>query len=115
MTIREVSEKYKIPLKILQEYEAWRSCEEDKKAADSRQYDESDLERLSMIMTLHDIGFDTAEIKRYMQLLMKGKSSVKEREQMLNEKRNERLDEIHRKQKQLDRIDYLRFELHRNE
>ena len=30
---------------------------------------------------------------------------------MLNEKRNGTLDEIHFKEKQLDRLDYLRFEI----
>jgi DNA-binding transcriptional MerR regulator len=31
-------------------------------------YDESDIERLSMIMTLHDVGFTNEEIHKYMSL-----------------------------------------------
>ena len=50
-------------------------------------------------------------MKKYMQLLLKGKSTEKERLKMLGEKRNGTLDEIHFKEKQLDRLDYLRFEI----
>ena len=51
MTIYEASEKYHIPIKILQEYESWGLCSEVKKVMGSWHYDESDIERLSMIMT----------------------------------------------------------------
>lgn len=111
MTINEASERYKIPIKILQEYESWGLCGEVKKVMGSWHYDESDIERLSTIMTLHDIGFTNDEVKKYMQLLLKGKSTEKERLKMLGEKRNGTLDEIHFKGKQLDRLDYLRFEI----
>ena len=113
MTIHEASEKYNIPLKILQEYEKWGLCGEVKEIMGSWRYDDSDIERLSMIMTLHDVGFTGDEVEHYMQLLLKGKSTEKERAEMLNNKRSGTLDEIHFKQKQLDRLDYLRFELKR--
>lgn len=111
MTIFEASEKYNIPVRILQEYESWGLCGEVEKIMGSWHYDESDIERLSIIMTLHDIGFTNDEVKKYMRLLLKGKSSEKERLKMLSEKRNVTLDEIHFKEKQLDRLDYLRFEM----
>lgn len=111
MTINEASERYNIPIKILQEYESWGLCGEVKKIMGSWRYDESDIERLSVIMTLHDIGFTNEEVKKYMQLLVNGKSTEKERLKMLSEKRNGTLDEIHFKEKQLDRLDYLRFEI----
>ena len=113
MTIHEASEKYNISLTILREYEKWGLCGEVKKVMGSWRYDDSDIERLSTIMTLHDIGFSNEEIERYMRLLLKGKSTEKERAKMLSDKRNGTLDEIHFKQKQLDRLDYLRFELKR--
>ena len=46
-----------------------------------------------------------------MRLLLQGKSTEEERMKMLNEKRNGTLDEIHWKERQLDRLDYLRFEI----
>ena len=55
MTINEASEKYNIPIEILKEYESWGLCGEVQKIMGVWQYDDQDLERLSMIMTLHDI------------------------------------------------------------
>lgn len=80
----------------------------------SWQYDESDMERLGTVMTLHDIGFTGEEVEKYMRLLLKGRATEDERLKMLSEKRNGTLDEIHFKEKQLDRLDYLRFEIQRN-
>ena len=111
MTIFEASEKYNIPVKILRAYESWGLCGEVKKVMGSWQYDDSDIERLSTIMTLHDIGFTKAEVERYMKLLLQGASGEEERLKMLESKRNGTLDEIHFKERQLDRLDYLRFEM----
>ena len=77
----------------------------------SWRYDDSDIERLSTIMTLHDIGFTNAEVERYMKLLLQGQSGEDERLKMLETKRNGTLNEIHFKERQLDRLDYLRFEM----
>ena len=38
------------------------------------QYDDTDLEHLSMIMTLHDIGFENFEIETYMRKLLEKES-----------------------------------------
>lgn len=114
MTINEASERYKIPIKILKEYESWGLCGEVKKVMGSWRYDDSDIERLSMIMTLHDIGFSNDEVEKYMRLLLEGKSTEEERTKMLNEKRKGTLDEIHFKEQQLYRLDYLRFEIQKN-
>ena len=64
-----------------------------------------------MIMTLHDVGFDNSEVESYMRLLLEGDSTEKERLDMLNKKRGATLDELHFKQKQLDRVDYLRYKI----
>ena len=57
MTKQEASERYGIPEKILDEYESWGLYTAEKKMMDAWQYDESDMERLRLILTLHDIGF----------------------------------------------------------
>lgn len=62
-------------------------------------------------MTLHDIGFTNDEVEKYMKLCSSGESTEGERLEMLTKKRNGTLEEIHFKQKQLDRLDYLRFEM----
>lgn len=113
MTIDEASQKYNIPIKILKEYENWGLCQEVKKVMGSWHYDDRDIERLSMIITLHDIGFTNEEIEKYMLLMMQGKISEKECIKMLNKKRNGILDEVHLKEKQISRLDYLRYEINK--
>ena len=87
MTIHEASERYHIPLEILREYERWGLCGTVKTVMGAWQYDDTDLERLSMIMTLHDVGFENAEIETYMKLLLEQEGTEAQRLQMLDEKR----------------------------
>lgn len=111
MTINEASERYKIPIEVLKEYESWGLCDEVRRVMGVWQYDDRDIQRLSMIMTLHDIGFDNREVEAYMRLLLEGNSSEEARLDMLNKKRGVTLDELHFKQKQLERVDYLRHKI----
>ena len=111
MTIDEASKWYQIPMEILKEYESWGLCGAVKKVMGAWQYDDLDLERLSMIMTLHDIGFHTEEIENYMRLLLEQQDTDRERLRMLEKKRSEALDEIHFRERQLDRLDYLRYKI----
>ena len=75
------------------------------------QYDDQDIERLSMIMTLHEIGFDKGEVEAYMRLMLEGENTRQQRIAMLNQKRGRTLDEIHFKEKQIEYMDYLRYEM----
>ena len=109
MTIEEASKKYNIPIHILKEYESWGLCQEVKKVMGSWQYDETDLERLSLIMTLYDLDFSVEEIEKYMKLSLK--KNENECLKLLNKKRKGILDGVHLKEKQLSRIDYLRYEM----
>ena len=115
MTITEASEHYNIPIEILREYESWGLCDEVEKVMGNWQYDDQDLERLSLIMTLHDVGFAPADIEEFMRLAMQGKDTEAARMRMLNQHRSEALDEIHFREKQLERMDYLRYEIHAHE
>ena len=114
MTQQEASEHYNIPVSVLQEYEGWGLCDAVKKVMGVWQYDDEDLERLSTIMTLHDIGFTTEEVETYMRLLLEQPESSQKRLRMMEEKRNETLDEIHFHERQLQRLDYLRHEIQKN-
>ena len=104
MTRQEASERYHIPRSVLQEYEGWGLCS-------AGQYDDGDLERISTIMTLHDIGFTAEEVETYMRLLLEQPDSDRQRLRMMEEKRKETLDEIHFHERQLQRLDYLRHEI----
>ena len=113
MTKDEASQRYRIPPHILDEYESWGLCGAVKKVMGAWQYDDKDLERLSTIMTLHDIGFTADEVKTYMRLLLEQPDSDRQRLRMMEEKRKATLDEIHFRERQLQRLDYLRHEIHK--
>ena len=68
MTMGEAGRRYGIPKEILQEYERWGLCGVVKQVMGERECGELDLERLSLIMTLHDIGFSAEEVELYMRL-----------------------------------------------
>ena len=108
MTFQEASRAYHIPKDILREYE--KLCVENKFTV-SNEFTDVDLERLGLVVTLRDAGFDNEQIGTYMQLFVQGERTRAERLRMLNEKRRDMLDEIHLCERQLDRLDYLRYEI----
>ena len=109
MTIDEASERYQIPIEVLKEYESWGLCGAVRKVVGAWQYDEEDLKRLSLIMTLHDVGFEPEEVEEYMRLALEGDKSRDERLRLLDKRRGAALDEIHLKERKLERQDYLRY------
>lgn len=111
MTQQETSEHCGIPVSVLQEYESWGLCGAVKKVLGAWQYDDEDLERLSTVMTLHDIGFTSEEAETYMRLLLEQPNSEVKRLRMLEKKRKETLDAIHFQERQLQRLDYLRHDI----
>ena len=115
MTITEVSEKYKIPLALLQRYAVEKTgaegTDEKRRQADLYRFTDSDIEQLSVRMTLQDIGFAEEEIAAYLRLRQDGENSAEACLNMLNKLRSRTLDMIHGKEKALERIDYLRYEL----
>ena len=123
MTITEASKTYKIPLALLRWYAAEQTGAERKNKkeiengnainAAAFHFTEEDIEKLSLIMTLQDIGFDKKEIKTWLRLQQDDRNSGAACLMMLNKLRSETLDAIHLKEKTLDRIDFLRYELQR--
>ena len=101
MTIQEASERYHIPMHILREYDCLGLCGAVKKVMGDWQYDDAD----------HDIGFAVEEMETYMRLLLEGDHTAAQRLNMLEKKRSAALEEIHFKERQLQRLDYLRHEI----
>lgn len=67
-----------------------------------------------MLITLHQIGFESAEIEAYMKLLEK-EDSDGQRLRILERKRRRLLDEIHFQEKQLSQLDYLRYSIRKKQ
>lgn len=114
MTIEEINKKYNIPIQILKEYEKL-YCENKKSKMNSYQYDESDFEKLSIMMTLYHIGFSNEDINKYMCFMMSSNDDMKECLSILNVKRKNIMEEIHLNEKKISQLDYLRYEIIKKE
>lgn len=101
MTREEVRERYQIPLHILQEYEQW-------EPRHGEPYEETDVKQMSMMMTLHSIGFSDEHVQTYLRLTQENHTE-KQRLAMLDARRRAALQEIHIIEKQIDQVDYLRY------
>lgn len=111
MTIEEASKQYEIPAYIRKEYEQLDLCGKEQDKTGSWECDECDLEYLSLMVTLHQIGFEGTEVKEYIKLVFQGMGTKAERMKMLNRKRDDAMSKIHFCEEQIDLLDYLRYEL----
>lgn len=108
MTKEEASRRYQIPLTVLQEYESW-----GLEPGDIR-YSDRDLERLSLITALTDLGFSKEETKEYL-LLSEQEGTEAQRLEMLETKRKSTLHEIHHREQQVCGLDCLRHSLRKRQ
>ena len=69
------------------------------------------LEPLSLIMTLHAVGFENPEIEAYMKLLLEQEGTEAQRLRMPDRKRGRTRDEIHFR----ERLDYLRYHIRKQQ
>ena len=112
MTKKEASERYQIPVEIMDDYERWNLCNDTERVIGKWQYDDLDLKLLGMIITLYDMGFREDETESYMRLYLRGDETSEERARILKQKRKQTLDEIHLQEKRLELLDYFRFRTH---
>lgn len=73
MTIEEASEKYCIPIKILKEYESMELCKTVKRVMGEWHYNDEDIKRLSMIMTLYETDFSKEDMMNICSLYCQAK------------------------------------------
>lgn len=111
MTIDEASRRYQIPEDLLQAYRRWNLSGADEARAGVWQCEDADLEKLGLMTTLRRAGFSLDEIETYMRLLLAETAGDAQRLRMLEQKRSAALEDIHRREQQLDRLDYLRFSI----
>lgn len=102
MTKQKMLQKYNVPPDLLDKYEAAHKC---------TGFTDKDVENMSLILTLYDAGFDDAEVRDYIGFYRSGGDTADKRTEMLLKKRKKALEELHAKQEQLDRIDYLRYKI----
>lgn len=114
MKIKEVSDKFDISMTTLRYYEKIGLFDEVKRVDGVREYEYKDIKCLSIIITLKNAGFSNDSILKYIELSKQGDVSNRERIYILKQQRQKLLDEIHHKQKNLDCLDYLIYELKNN-
>lgn len=107
MTRNDLSCCCKITKEVLEEYDNSVFCG----GVPKEEYTECDIEMLSLISTLREIGFDSCERKEYLSLMKAGSQADDKKLKMLNYKRMRCLEEIHSKENQLEKLDYIRHKL----
>lgn len=69
MTRQEISERYCVSAKVLDAYERCLAGNKDgQKCSAHHHYTEQDLAQISLLLTLHDLGFSSQEAQEYMRL-----------------------------------------------
>lgn len=106
MTRRDVMERYHLSASVLEEYDGWDFCRTPAEA-----YTPDDLERLSLLLTLLDVGFTAQEAKMFVRSALQEPDCPRLRLRLLEEKRAALLDDIHLREQKLQRLDYLRYEI----
>lgn len=105
MNREEVSRCYGLSMELLERYENWNLRKNGEKGFS---YSAQDLQRLSLVVLLRDIGFSWEECRVFLCLENREASC---RLQMLEQHRNLLLEEIHRQEGLLEQLDGLRFQL----
>ncbi len=111
MKIKEVSDKFNISMTTLRYYEKIGLFDDVKMVNGVREYEDKDIRYLSMIITLKNAEFSNDSILKYVELSKQGDISNIERIHILKQQRQKLLDEIHHKQKNLDCLDYIIYDL----
>jgi DNA-binding transcriptional MerR regulator len=101
MKIKEVSDKFNIPITTLRYYEKVGLFDDVKRVNGIREYEDKDIKHLSILITLKNSGLNNDSALKYIALLKQGDISIKERSNMLKQQRYKLLDEIHNQQKKI--------------
>ena len=98
-------ERFGIPDTILNDYER------NVHKTHMEIYNDADLALLSQMVTLYEIGFTPQQAQAYLcDGTVQGNPNAV-RLALLNQKRQELLNTIHQQEEQLDKLDFLRYEI----
>mgnify|MGYP003180756147 CR=1 FL=1 len=88
MTRQEISERYCVSAKVLDAYERCLAGNKDgQKCSAHHHYTEQDLAQISLLLTLHDLGFSSQEAQEYMRLCQCRHKTSRRRLAMLEKRR----------------------------
>lgn len=105
MTLKEASERFCISVEKLTYYEENRLIMHERLVDGVPDYTEEELHKVIVIHDLLEAGMEVDVLQKYLQLLRKNTISKTEQIRILRKQRCELMEEIHRKQQCLDRLD----------
>ena len=107
ITIQEVANNFSLSKDTLRYYEKEGLIDPVKKNKSGiREYTEEDLKRIEFIKCMRSSGLSIEVLKKYVELFNKGKSTVKERKDLLIGQREKLLEKQEDIKKTLDRLNY---------
>ena len=111
MTGEEIRKRYQIPKAALAVYDNQVRTLFYGGRTEDREYDDRDVERIGMVMAYQRMDFEDQEIGAFFRMEQEGEATREQRLHILKKHRLRILDEIHKKEKILDELDFLRYEL----
>ena len=106
-TIKEVSEKMEVSEHTLRFWSKSGFFPFVKRDANNiRQFSDADLNWVRIVKCLRSVGTDNKSIKRYIDLCIKGDSTIKERYQIILKTKEKALQQMEELKKQLSLLDY---------
>lgn len=111
MTFEEINRRYEVSLDTLHEFEEAGLFTNIKRIDQRYDFTDQDIENLSCILSLYQIGMDLHDVNFFLDLKRQGDKTKAERVFMLKKIREKALVDLHRKQKNLDCIDCMIYEL----
>lgn len=115
MTIEQASRRFSVPLPKLQLYEKQGLFDCHKLPDGSIDYDDELMDYIGIINVLMDAGAEVETLRSFMQRLMQSTITKEEKLRYLQGQRKKLLENIHSKQKSLDQLDYLIFDVNKLE
>lgn len=110
MTFQQAKEIYNIPDRVTDIYMEFKGAQ----CTESSPVKDEDMDCLSLLITLWEAGFEKDQAKEYLQE-EKNADGIKRRLRLLNEKRRQILEDIHRREKCIYALDYLRYRVEKSD
>lgn len=113
MTIEEASEHFGISLDKLRLYENQGLFDCHKGANGHIEYTDDLMDYIGIIDVLTDAGSEVKTLRSFMHGLMQSSITKEEKLRYLRAQRQKLLESIHLKQKSLDQLDYIIFDINK--
>lgn len=113
MTKEQASERFGVPLDKLQLYEEQGLFDCHKQSDGEVDYSDELMDYIGIINVLMDAGAEVNTLRVFMQKLTQSTITKEEKLHYLRRQRKNLLENIHSKQKSLDQLDYIIFDINR--